>query len=236
MAARRKEKYTPPLNSPNASEEKRVTLRRIKPTTESQRFYYQCLQEARIVIGKGPAGTGKTYLACFSAIEKLLAGEIEKIYVTRPIVEAGEELGALPGEMEDKVSPYMIPIMDSFADFIGAKKTEQLIEDRRIEIAPLAYMRGRTLKHCVAILDESQNCTQEQIKMFLTRMGEHSQLVLNGDTRQSDILGHRENALEWVSRKLSGIDPDIVVVEFKMSDIVRDPLIGKILNHLESPD
>ena len=181
-----------------------------------------------MVFGIGPAGTGKTYLAIAVGIFLFSKGMVEKIVLTRPAVEAGERLGFLPGDMKEKVDPYMQPLYDALNDFLPSKVVSKMYERGSIEIAPLAFMRGRTLKNCFAILDEAQNATETQIKMFLTRIGENSKLVVNGDPSQVDLINKRDSGL-IKSRNILQDLKEIKVIEFDHNDVVRHPLVSKII-------
>lgn len=230
-----KQKYPQPLNDGEPT--KVIRLRNApSPKNESQRFYLEALETSRITIGTGPAGGGKSFLAMFIAVNKLLNQEVSKVIITRPVVEAGESLGFLPGTLEDKISPYLLPLLDALSDLVGPTMAKKLLDEGRIEFAPLAFMRGRTFKFSYVILDEAQNTTPEQMKLFLTRIGEGSQLAVNGDPSQSDLRGIPENGLETAARKLRGVDPKISVCEFYHRDIVRDPIVSTVLQHLEAPD
>jgi len=230
-----KQKYPQPLNDEGAT--KVIRLKNApQPKTESQRYYMDALETARITVGTGPAGGGKSFLAMAVAVQKLLNQEVNKVIITRPVVEAGESLGFLPGTLEDKISPYLLPLLDALTDLVGPTMAKKLLDDGRIEFAPLAFMRGRTFKYSYVILDEAQNTTPEQMKLFLTRIGEGTQMAVNGDPLQSDLRGLPENGLELATRKLRGVDPDIIVCEFYNRDIVRDPIVGTVLQFLESPD
>ena len=198
------------------------------PRSEKQKSYVYALKESEIVISTGPAGTGKTFLAVAVALTMLLEKKIERIILSRPAVEAGERLGFLPGDMRDKVDPYLRPLYDSLYDLLDFEKIQKKIEVGDIEIAPLAFMRGRTLKNSFAILDEAQNATDTQIKMFLTRIGENSKIVINGDPSQIDLPNKSLSGLNR-SKKLIGHLKEISVVDFDHSDVVRHPLVSKIV-------
>ena len=198
------------------------------PRSEKQKNYIRALKESDIVISAGPAGTGKTFLAVAVALTMLLEKKIERIILSRPAVEAGERLGFLPGDMRDKVDPYLRPLYDSLYDLLDFEKIQKKIEVGDIEIAPLAFMRGRTLKNSFAILDEAQNATDTQIKMFLTRIGENSKIVINGDPSQIDLPNKTHSGLNR-SKKLLGHLEEISVVDFNHTDVVRHPLVSKIV-------
>ena len=198
------------------------------PRSEKQKKYVRALKESEIIISTGPAGTGKTFLAVAEALTMLLDKKIEKIILSRPAVEAGERLGFLPGDMREKVDPYLRPLYDSLYDLLDFEKIQKKIEVGDIEIAPLAFMRGRTLKNSFAILDEAQNATDTQIKMFLTRIGENSKIVINGDPSQIDLPNKSLSGLNR-SKKLLGHLKEISVVDFDHTDVVRHPLVSKIV-------
>ena len=198
------------------------------PRSEKQKNYVRALRESDIIISCGPAGTGRTFLAVAVALTMLLDKKIERIILSRPAVEAGERLGFLPGDMREKVDPYLRPLYDSLYDLLDFEKIQKRIEIGDIEIAPLAFMRGRTLKNSFAILDEAQNATDTQIKMFLTRIGENSKIVINGDPSQIDLPNKSLSGLNR-SRKLLGHLNEISVVDFDHSDVVRHPLVSKIV-------
>ena len=198
------------------------------PRSEKQKNYVRALRESDIIISCGPAGTGKTFLAVAIALTMLLDKKIERIILSRPAVEAGERLGFLPGDMREKVDPYLRPLYDSLYDLLDFEKIQKRIEIGDIEIAPLAFMRGRTLKNSFAILDEAQNATDTQIKMFLTRIGENSKIVINGDPSQIDLPNKSLSGLNR-SKKLLGHLNEISVVDFDHSDVVRHPLVSKIV-------
>jgi len=198
------------------------------PRSEKQKNYVRALKESEIIISAGPAGTGKTFLAVAVALTMLLEKKIERIILSRPAVEAGERLGFLPGDMREKVDPYLRPLYDSLYDLLDFEKIQKKIEVGDIEIAPLAFMRGRTLKNSFAILDEAQNATDTQIKMFLTRIGENSKIVINGDPSQIDLPNKNLSGLSR-SKKLLGHLKEISVVDFDHTDVVRHPLVSKIV-------
>ena len=198
------------------------------PRSEKQKKYVRALKENEIIISAGPAGTGKTFLAVAVALTMLLEKKIERIILSRPAVEAGERLGFLPGDMREKVDPYLRPLYDSLYDLLDFEKIQKKIEVGDIEIAPLAFMRGRTLKNSFAILDEAQNATDTQIKMFLTRIGENSKIVINGDPSQIDLPNKNLSGLNR-SKKLLGHLKEISVVDFDHNDVVRHPLVSKIV-------
>ncbi len=198
------------------------------PRSEKQKNYVRALKDSEIIISAGPAGTGKTFLAVAVALTMLLEKKIERIILSRPAVEAGERLGFLPGDMREKVDPYLRPLYDSLYDLLDFEKIQKKIEVGDIEIAPLAFMRGRTLKNSFAILDEAQNATDTQIKMFLTRIGENSKIVINGDPSQIDLPNKALSGLNR-SKKLLGHLKEISVVDFDHTDVVRHPLVSKIV-------
>ncbi|MDC3004716.1 PhoH family protein [Candidatus Pelagibacter sp.] len=198
------------------------------PRSEKQKNYVRALKEKDIVISAGPAGTGKTFLAVAVALSMLLEKKIERIILSRPAVEAGERLGFLPGDMREKVDPYLRPLYDSLYDLLDFEKIQKKIEIGDIEIAPLAFMRGRTLKNSFAILDEAQNATDTQIKMFLTRIGENSKIVINGDPSQIDLPNKSYSGLVR-SKKILGHIKEISTIDFDHLDVVRHPLVSKIV-------
>ena len=200
----------------------------IIPRSEKQKEYVRSLREKEIIISAGPAGTGKTFLAVAIGLTMLLEKKIERIILSRPAVEAGERLGFLPGDMKEKVDPYLRPLYDSLYDLFHFEKIQRMIEIGDIEIAPLAFMRGRTLKNSFAILDEAQNATDTQIKMFLTRIGENSKIVVNGDPSQIDLPNKQASGLDRAKKLLSHLN-EISVVDFDHSDVVRHPLVSKIV-------
>jgi phosphate starvation-inducible PhoH-like protein len=206
-----------------------VTGKVICPRTPNQRAYIDAMRENDMVISIGPAGTGKTFLAVAYAIAELQAGRVTKIVLTRPVVEAGEKLGFLPGDFYEKVHPYLRPLYDAFFTIVGPDRFRLLREDEVIEIVPLAYMRGRTLEQALIILDEAQNTTPEQMKMFLTRMGSHSKVIINGDLTQIDLENKKRSGLLRVDTILKGIE-GISFVRFNGEDVVRHKLVQRILN------
>jgi len=202
--------------------------RSVIPRSKKQKEYVRSLKTSQIVMSLGPAGTGKTYLAVAVALSMLLEKKVERIILSRPAVEAGEKLGFLPGDMKDKVDPYLRPLYDSLYDLLDYDKIQRKIESGAIEIAPLAFMRGRTLKNSFAILDEAQNATETQIKMFLTRIGENSKLVVNGDPSQVDLPNKNQSGLIKSQAILKGIK-EISVINFDHQDVMRHPLVTKIV-------
>ena len=196
--------------------------------SEKQSEYIKALKESDIIMSLGPAGTGKSFLAVSVAVTLLMEKKIDRVILSRPAVEAGEKLGFLPGDMKEKVDPYLRPLYDALYELFGADKIDKKIEMGEIEIAPLAFMRGRTLKNCFAILDEAQNATETQIKMFLTRIGENSKLVVNGDPSQVDLINKRESGL-IKSRNILQDLKEIKVIEFDHHDVVRHPLVSRII-------
>ncbi len=196
--------------------------------SEKQSDYITALKENDIVMALGPAGTGKSFLAVSVAITLLMEKKIERVILSRPAVEAGEKLGFLPGDMKEKVDPYLRPLYDALYELFGADKIDKKIDTGEIEIAPLAFMRGRTLKNCFAILDEAQNATETQIKMFLTRIGENSKLVVNGDPSQVDLINKNHSGLIKSKNVLEDIK-EIKIIEFDHNDVVRHPLVSKII-------
>ena len=198
------------------------------PRSKKQKEYVKALKTNQIIMSLGPAGTGKTYLAVAAALSMLLEKKVERIILSRPAVEAGEKLGFLPGDMKEKIDPYLRPLYDSLHDMFDYDKIQRKIESGEIEIAPLAFMRGRTLKNCFAILDEAQNATQTQIKMFLTRIGENSKLVVNGDPSQIDLLNKSHSGLVQSQNILKRIR-EISIINFDQNDVIRHPLVTKIV-------
>jgi phosphate starvation-inducible PhoH-like protein len=202
--------------------------RSVIPRSKKQKEYVKALKSNHIVMSLGPAGTGKTYLAVAVALSMLLEKKVERIILSRPAVEAGERLGFLPGDMKEKIDPYLRPLYDSLHDLFNYDKIQKKIESGEIEIAPLAFMRGRTLKNSFAILDEAQNATQTQIKMFLTRIGENSKLVVNGDPSQIDLPNKNQSGLIESQKILKDIK-EISIINFDHNDVIRHPLVTKIV-------
>lgn len=207
----------------------------VEPRTEAQKAYVKSLFESELCFGIGPAGTGKTYLAVAVGVNLFIEGKVDKIILSRPAVEAGERLGFLPGDMKEKVDPFMQPLYDALSDFLPGKQAAKLIEDKRIEIAPLAFMRGRTLSNAFVVLDEAQNATTMQMKMFLTRLGKGSRMVITGDRSQVDLQRGVTSGLHDAERLLKSIDT-ISFNYFTAKDVVRHPLVAKIIEAYDADD
>ena len=205
----------------------------IRSKTVGQRKYVDYIRKKTITFGIGPAGTGKTYLAVAMAVNSFKSKQVEKIILTRPAVEAGEKLGFLPGDLQEKVNPYLRPLYDALQEMLGLDSYSKFMEKGVIEIAPLAYMRGRTLNNAFIILDEAQNTTKEQIKMFLTRLGENSKMVITGDLTQIDLPEGKISGLKHATRILQGID-EIGIMRFSEKDVVRHPLVQLIVKAYET--
>ncbi|NOC46594.1 MULTISPECIES: PhoH family protein [unclassified Ruegeria] len=205
----------------------------VEPRTDAQKAYVQSLFQNELAFGIGPAGTGKTYLAVAVGVSMFIGGHVDRIILSRPAVEAGEKLGYLPGDMKDKVDPYMQPLYDALNDFLPGKQLAKLIEEKRIEIAPLAFMRGRTLANAFVVLDEAQNATTMQMKMFLTRLGEGSRMVITGDRSQVDLPRGVQSGLQDAERLLKTI-PNISFNYFTSKDVVRHPLVAAIIEAYEA--
>ena len=205
----------------------------VEPRTAAQKAYVQALLKNELSFGIGPAGTGKTYLAVAVAVSMFIMGRVDKIILSRPAVEAGERLGFLPGDMKEKVDPYMQPLYDALNDFLPAKQMAKLMDDKAIEIAPLAFMRGRTLANAFVVLDEAQNATSMQMKMFLTRLGEGSRMVITGDRTQIDLPRGVQSGLADAERLLGAI-PKISFNYFTSKDVVRHPLVAAIIDAYEA--
>jgi phosphate starvation-inducible protein PhoH and related proteins len=223
------------VKNQNISDIIKTPKKSVIPRSERQKEYVRALRQNDIIISAGPAGTGKTFLAVAVGLTMLLDKKIERIILSRPAVEAGERLGFLPGDMKEKVDPYLRPLYDSLYDLFDFEKIQRMIEIGDIEIAPLAFMRGRTLKNSFAILDEAQNATDTQIKMFLTRIGDNSKIVINGDPSQIDLPNKNSSGLNR-SKKLLGHINEISVIDFDHSDVVRHPLVSKIVKAYSDQD
>ena len=206
--------------------------RKILPRSQNQKKYFQLLNSKDIVFAYGPAGTGKTFLAVAKAVESLQKGLVKKIILSRPAVEAGEKLGFLPGDLKEKVDPFLRPIYDALYEMMPYDQVEKKILNNTIEIAPIAFMRGRTLEDCYIILDEAQNTTKIQMKMFLTRLGKNSKMVVVGDNTQIDLISKNESGLIEASIKLKNID-DIGFIELDQRDVIRHEVVRKIINAYE---
>ncbi len=215
--------------------ELRTRKKPIEPRTEAQKAYVANLFQNELGFGIGPAGTGKTYLAVAVGVTMFISGAVEKIVLSRPAVEAGERLGFLPGDMKEKVDPYMQPLYDALNDFLPAKQVEKLIQEKRIEIAPLAFMRGRTLSNAFVVLDEAQNATSMQMKMFLTRLGEGSRMVITGDRTQVDLPRGTASGLAEAERILKNVK-GVSFNYFTSKDVVRHPLVGRIIEAYEADE
>ncbi len=207
----------------------------IFPKTQNQKKLVDAFRKDKIIFASGVAGTGKTYLAVAYAVDQLKKEKISKIILTRPAVEAGESLGFLPGDMKEKVDPYLRPLYDALNEMLGQDTAERFQEKEIIEIAPLAFMRGRTLNDAVVILDEAQNTTRAQMKMFLTRMGRNCQMIVNGDISQTDLVSHRDSGLTDACNRLKGIE-GISIQPLDKSDVVRNPLVAKMIERYEEAE
>ena len=213
----------------------RTRKKSVEPRTEAQKAYVQALFTNDLCFGIGPAGTGKTYMAVAAAVTMFLGGHVDKIILSRPAVEAGERLGFLPGDAKEKVDPYMQPLYDALNDFLPAKQVQKMLEDKLIEIAPLAFMRGRTLANAYVVLDEAQNSTAMQMKMFLTRLGEGSRMVVTGDRTQVDLPRGVTSGLAEAERILQGVN-GVSFNYFTARDVVRHPLVARIIEAYERDD
>lgn len=204
----------------------------VYPKTFNQQTYIKAIDSYDLTFGIGPAGTGKTYLAVASAVAALKKGKVKKLILTRPVVEAGENLGFLPGDLKEKIDPYLVPLYDALYEMLGLAQTTQLMEKGIIEIAPLAYMRGRTLENAFVILDEAQNTTKAQMKMFLTRLGFASKMIITGDPSQTDLSHHQLSGLSQAIELLETLE-DVKVIKFERIDVIRHPLVQHILERYE---
>ncbi len=219
-----------PLEQPGFGRREQRYVRKIRPQNANQASLLEAMAKENMIVAIGPAGTGKTYLAISSAVEALESGRVDRIILSRPAVESGEHLGFLPGDLQEKMAPYLRPLYDALNDRLGVKRLKQCLADGIIEIAPIGFMRGRTLNNAFVVIDEAQNCTYVQLKMLLTRLGWHSTMVMTGDPDQSDLLGGL-SGLADIAHKLSGVE-GVAVVELTDSDIVRHPLVAKMLGVL----
>lgn len=219
----------------NGLYEIRTRKKHVEPRTEAQKAYVRNLFEHEMAFGIGPAGTGKTYLAVAVGVTMLINGQVDKILLSRPAVEAGERLGFLPGDMKDKIDPYMQPLYDALNDFLPAKQLAKLLEDKRIEIAPLAFMRGRTLSNAFVVLDEAQNATTMQMKMFLTRLGQGSRMVITGDRSQVDLPRGMPSGLQDAEKILGDVS-GISFNYFTSKDVVRHPLVARVIEAYEKAE
>lgn len=206
---------------------------RVRPRTDGQQEYLNTIRRCEMTFAIGPAGTGKTYLAMAVAVSALLNKQVRRLILTRPAVEAGENLGFLPGDLEEKVNPYLRPLYDALYSMVDMTKVRRLIEEQRIEVAPLAFMRGRTLDQAFVLLDEAQNTTTEQMKMFLTRLGQGSRAIITGDVTQCDLPRGTRSGLAEAARILEPV-PEIGMVHLTRRDVVRNPLVERIINAYES--
>lgn len=228
----RKPRYTKPDSENDARGH--TFIKPLATKNSLQDFYIDMIHEMTVTMCTGPAGTGKTYLATYVALEALLNKDVDKIILTRPIV-ACEDIGYLPGDMMEKIHPYLMPLFDAVESHVGPTRAKEMLNFGKIEVIPLAYMRGRSLNRAFILLDEAQNTTVEQMKMFLTRLGYDSKMVVNGDIGQSDLPKGMESGLSFAHNRLLGKDGEIGCVEFQAKHIVRHPLIGRMLQHLDGP-
>ncbi len=219
-----------PLDDEIDAQRDKKFVKTVRPRSEGQEALLSAIKGYNLTLAVGPAGTGKTYLAIAAAVEALEKGSVERIVLSRPAMEAGESLGFLPGDMHEKMAPYLRPLYDALGDRMGGKKVRQYIEDGTIEIAPIGYMRGRTLNNCFVVIDEAQNCTYAQLKMILSRLGWHSTMVVTGDPDQSDLL-EGISGLREISRRLEAL-PNVAVCKLSHGDIVRHPLVAEMLEVL----
>lgn len=205
-------------------------VRNVRPQNPNQARLMEAIRTCNLTVALGPAGTGKTYLAVVSAVEALERGDVDRIVLSRPAIEAGESIGYLPGDMHEKMAPFLRPLYDVLSDRLGAKRLRAYLAEGRIEIAPVGFMRGRTLNNAFVVIDEAQNCTYAQIKMLLTRLGWHSTMVLTGDPDQTDLLNHL-SGLRDIAERLERVD-NIAVIRLEETDIVRHPLVAAMLTVL----
>lgn len=219
-----------PLNSNGEERREQSYVRTVKPMSAGQGLLMQAIKDHNLTLALGPAGTGKTYLAISSAVASLEKGEVDRIVLSRPAIEAGESIGFLPGDMNEKMAPFLRPLYDALSDRLGSKRLKAMMADGSIEIAPVGYMRGRTLNNAFVVIDEAQNCTYAQIKMLLTRLGWHSTMVLTGDPDQSDLLPG-VSGLADIARRLEVVE-GISIVRLADADIVRHPLVASMLTVL----
>src|SRR5690242_13394213 len=219
-----------PLELARDDDREQSYVRKVRPQSANQQVLMRAIEQHHLTLALGPAGTGKTYLAISAAVDAFEAGSVGRIVLTRPAVEAGETLGFLPGDLHDKLAPYLRPLYDALNERIGGKRVRHLMTEGAIEIAPVAYMRGRTLNNAFVVIDEAQNCTYGQIKMLLTRLGWHSTMVVTGDPDQSDLLNGL-SGLADIANRLDAL-PGIAVIRLTDRDIVRHPLVGDMLTVL----
>lgn len=205
-------------------------IKNIKPRSEGQAILMKAIEDYSLTLAMGPAGTGKTYLAITAAVEALEKGEVERIILTRPAMEAGESLGYLPGDMQEKMAPYLRPLFDALGDRMGGKTVRQYMDDGTIEVAPVGFMRGRTLNNAFVVIDEAQNCTYVQLKMLLSRLGWHSTMVVTGDPGQTDLLPEL-SGLDKIAKRLETLK-NVAVCQLDQKDIVRHPLVAEMLDVL----
>lgn len=219
-----------PLDEEIDSSRDKKYVKKIKPRSEGQTVLMEAIENYNLAVAVGPAGTGKTYLAISAAVDALEAGKVERIVLSRPAMEAGESLGYLPGDMHEKMAPYLRPLYDALGDRLGGKKVRQYMDDGTIEIAPVGFMRGRTLNNAFIVIDEAQNCSYVQLKMLLSRLGWHSTMVVTGDPDQSDLLEGMSGLAE-IAKRLDRLE-NVAVVRLKQADIVRHPLVAEMLDVL----
>jgi phosphate starvation-inducible protein PhoH and related proteins len=218
----------PPANwDPLTERRDQRYMRTVKPRSDNQSRLWHAIENHPLTLAVGPAGTGKTFLAIAAAVRALEAGRVERVVLSRPAVEAGEKLGYLPGDIAEKMAPYLRPLYDALADRLGGKRLRQLLADGTVEIAPVGHMRGRTLNNAFIVIDEAQNCTYGQIKMLLTRLGWHATMVVTGDPDQTDLLDGMSGLGEIVRRL--GAVPDVAVIQLDQQDVVRHPLVATLL-------